>query len=163
MSTDDAVKALLAASPGQLDSYVSAMQSMLVVHAVTTKHSDLIKHTLSGNIQQIESLLHPDFVAVDSSGNKTTRDQELATVKSGKLKIESNEITNLQVHPFGPNLAIVTGVAHTKGTFEGKSISGTYHFHQLWATNPAGGGITKAATASSMAMVASFNGAFTAA
>lgn len=161
-TTQGAVNSLLMASPEYLDAAVSALQRALIVQTVTTKHTQLIRATMAGDIKSIEPLLHPNFMGVDSFGNMTTREQEMAQVASGKLKLISNEISDYHVFPFGPTMAMATGVARVKGTFEGKNISGTYNFHQVWANVSSAVGFTATAwTTTDMAIAASFNGAFT--
>lgn len=154
---DEGMKGLLSAGPEQLADYAASLQRMIVVHTVTSKHSQLIKSTLAGDEKSAAAMFHPDFIAVDVEGNKSTAAEELENLRSGRLKIESNEIEKYEVHPFGPHLAIATGVARTKGTFDGKDISGTYRFHQLWAVNSTS---QFGAVSSDMSMVASFNGSF---
>jgi hypothetical protein len=152
----EALQALLSAGPEALNVYASALQRMLVVHAVTTKHEELIRHTLVGDAKRVATVFHPDFIAVDSDGNRTTAEQELASLNSGRLKLESNVVEKFEVHPFG-RLAVATGVARTKGTYDGKDISGTYSFHQLWAVNSAS---PFADISRDMSIVMSFNGSF---
>lgn len=147
---------LLRANPEQHAAYASALQNMLVVHTVNTKHEELLRHTLAGDAKSLAaaSLFHPDFIAVDTQGNQTTAKEELDNITSGRLKLESNVIEKYNIYPFGPQLAIASGVAHAKGTFDGKDISGTYRFFQLWAVSSPS---QFSATSTEMTLVASVN------
>lgn len=127
--------------------------------AVTKKHDELISRTIAGDAKALTSMFHPEFVAVDTEGNQTTSDQELQNL--GKLKLESNEIKKYEVITVG-QFVIAKGVAHTKGTYDGKDISGVHRFFQIWGVNPAqtqaGGADARSfAAEESMMLMASVN------
>jgi hypothetical protein len=126
--------------------------------AVTKKHDELISRTLAGDASKLKELFHPEFVAVDPDGTQTTADEELAGLST--LKLESNEVKKYRVITVG-QFAIATGVAHTKGTYRGKNVTGVHPFVQLWALNPAraeaGVRSFAEATADDMMLMASVN------
>jgi ketosteroid isomerase-like protein len=126
--------------------------------AVTKKHDELISLTMAGDTKKLAAMFHPEFVAVSTDGKQTTAQDEISSL--GKLKLESNEIKNYNVITFG-QFAIATGVAHTKGTYNGKDISGAHKFFQVWGLNPAraqSGATSFAAAASAdMMLMASVN------
>lgn len=145
---DDAMTALLNAGAGDVDLRASAVQREVMTFTVKTKHEELIRAASLGDADRAAAVLHSDFISINTDGTITTRAQELANINPNKSAIELNVIEKFEVHPIGSNMAIATGVARTKGTFEGKDVSGTYTFRQVWATN------------SPMMMMACFNGTF---
>lgn len=132
---EPSIQPLLSAGPEQLAAYASALQQMLVVHTVKAKHEELIRQTLSGNATLLPRLFHPDFICVGTQGNITTAKEEMENLTNSRLKLESNTVEKYDVYPFGSQMAIAVGVARTKGTYDGKDISGTYKFFQLWVVS----------------------------
>jgi len=128
--------------------------------AVSRKNDELISRTIAGDARGLKAmpLFHPEFVAVSTDGKQTTAADELAGLSN--LKLESNIIKKYQVTIVG-QFAIARGVAHTKGTYKGRDISGVHPFIQVWAVNPARikAGVTSFAAAeeSDMMLVASVN------
>jgi ketosteroid isomerase-like protein len=81
----------------------------------------------------IERIVADDFVGISSSGkigNKATLLTEARTDKSVYKSAVSEEIF---VHSFGPNVAVVTGIARETGkNAAGKSFSHAYRFTDTW-------------------------------
>ncbi len=81
----------------------------------------------------IERIVADDFVGISSSGkigNKATLLSEARTDKSVYKSAVSEEIS---VHSFGPNVAVVTGIARETGkNAAGKSFSHAYRFTDTW-------------------------------
>jgi hypothetical protein len=153
---EPSIQPLLSAGPEQLAAYASALQQMLVVHTVKAKHEDLIKHTLSGDARSLPGMFHPDFICVDIQGNVSTAKEQMENLTASRLKLESNTVEKYDVYPFGSQFAIAVGVARTQGTYDGKDISGTYKFFQLWAVSSPS---QFSADSEDMALVASVNAA----
>jgi hypothetical protein len=151
---EPSIQPLLSAGPEQLAAYASALQQMLVVHTVKAKHEELIKHTLAGDARSLPGIYHPDFICVDTQGNVSTAKEEMENLNTSRVKIESNTVEKYDVYPFGSQFAIAVGVARTQGTYDGKDISGTYKFFQLWAVSSPS---QFSADSEDMALVASVN------
>ncbi len=128
----------------------SAEAKALVTSAVQSRQNELVAHAASGNVKAAETFLHADFVSIDAAGHSNSRDQELANIRSGKLKLQSGVVEKLEVHPIGNGLAIATGVARATGTFDGKSISGTYTFNQVWSVGSSSGEASPARAGSTL-------------
>jgi hypothetical protein len=112
-----------------------------VAAAISRKQDELLRGTIASDPSSLKAMFHPEFVSHGGFDKRQetpppwhSADDELAGLST--LKIESNEIKKSQVIPFA-QVAIATGVAHTKGTFDGKDISGVYQFIQVWTLNPA--------------------------
>jgi len=81
----------------------------------------------------IESMVAPDFVGVNSRGKVQNRRAMLAELKSDKDTYTSTKAEKLDVHMYGPGVAVVVGMAHEKGTDkDGKAFDRTYRFTDTW-------------------------------
>jgi ketosteroid isomerase-like protein len=81
----------------------------------------------------IESMVAPDFIGVSSKGKVVNRRAMLAEVKSDKDTYTSTKAEKLDVHMYGPSVAVVVGMASEKGTSkDGKTFDRTYRFTDTW-------------------------------
>ena len=81
----------------------------------------------------IESMVAPDFVGVNSRGKVQNRRAMLAEVKTDKDTYTSTKAEKLDVHMYGPGVAVVVGMASEKGTDkDGKAFDRTYRFTDTW-------------------------------
>jgi ketosteroid isomerase-like protein len=81
----------------------------------------------------IESLVAPDFVGVNSKGKVQNRRAVLAELKSNKETYTSTKAEKLDVHMYGPSVAVVVGMSNEKGTDkDGKTFDRTYRFTDTW-------------------------------
>lgn len=63
-----------------------------------------------------------DFVGTIASGGHYTKEQHRASLTSGKLKFESLDVDNIEVHVFG-EAAVVLERRTVKGSYENQDIS----------------------------------------
>ena len=85
----------------------------------------------SAGVARIES---DNYVFTDPTGKVTGKQDDVNSLKSGQMKYQSFELSDLQPHVVG-NTAVVTGRATIKGTSKGQDISGTYAFTATWVKN----------------------------
>jgi ketosteroid isomerase-like protein len=78
-------------------------------------------------------MLADTFYAVNPDGSTQGKDQFLADLKSGKFKLESNQLDDMKVHAAGADLAIVTYRSTDKGSYEGHDLSGQYRWLDVFA------------------------------
>jgi hypothetical protein len=159
MKDNKAVAEAVSSKQDELMKDVKAVEA-----AVRRKQDELLRGSIASDPSSLKGMYHPEFKSVGGfdKSQKTpppwhSEDDELAGLLT--LKIESNEIKQSQVISFG-QFAIATGVAHTKGTYDGKDISGVYQFIQMWTLNPAQiqAGMTLAeATESDLVLAACIN------
>jgi len=67
----------------------------------------------------------------DANGRVSTKKELLDDMKAGKIKIESQDISDVKVHRYG-NTAVETGRLVSKGTRDGKDTSGTFRCTRVW-------------------------------
>jgi ketosteroid isomerase-like protein len=82
---------------------------------------------LKANVNAMNSMLTDDFIEVAPDGAVTSRADHIAGFSSGKMKFQSLVLSDTKVRFYG-DVAVVTGFATTKSTYDGKDTSGKYAF-----------------------------------
>jgi ketosteroid isomerase-like protein len=72
-----------------------------------------------------------DIVTTDPSGRVTGKAEDTTDLSSGDYKIQSEELSDLQVHVYG-NTAVASATNTMKGTYKGQDLSGKYRFTDTW-------------------------------
>jgi ketosteroid isomerase-like protein len=81
----------------------------------------------------VQSLIASDFSGVSSKGKFTSKSSLLKELKNDKDTYTSAKNEKLNVHLYGPNVAVVTGSAREKGTAkDGTVFDRTYRFTDTW-------------------------------
>ncbi|HUO24996.1 MAG TPA: nuclear transport factor 2 family protein [Candidatus Aquilonibacter sp.] len=75
--------------------------------------------------------LAEDYVAITPLGQITTKQDAIAARKSGQLRYESIDVTDMVVRVYG-DTAIVTARADVKGHQLGEDFSGPYRYTRVW-------------------------------
>ncbi len=78
-------------------------------------------------------MLADSYYAVTPDGGVVGKSQFLADLKSGKFKLESNQLDDMKVQAASADMAIVTYRSTDKGTFDGHDISGQYRWLDVLA------------------------------
>jgi ketosteroid isomerase-like protein len=85
------------------------------------------------DIATIQSMVDPDFIGVSPKGKVQNLRAMLAEAKSGTDTYTSTKAEKLDVHLFGPSVAVVVGMANIKGRGkDGKAFDRTYRFTDTW-------------------------------
>jgi len=79
----------------------------------------------ANDTDKLGEILADDWVTLGYDGKRTTKQEELADVKSGKSKLESYEIGPMEVKVLG-NVAVVQGSDTEKSSTAGKDTSGKW-------------------------------------
>ena len=88
---------------------------------------------LKADLAAIERIEAADYTYIDSQATAGDRSQDLAELKSGVWKAQSDSVDELKVRVFG-NTAVVTGRNTLKGAqYKGKDMSGQYRFTDVFA------------------------------
>jgi ketosteroid isomerase-like protein len=75
--------------------------------------------------------LADDYVAITPLGQVTTKQDTLSARKSGQLRYESIDISDMVVRVYG-DTAVVTARADVKGHQLGEDFSGPYRYTRVW-------------------------------
>ena len=83
------------------------------------------------------SLLADDYMAITPTGTLQTKDETLANLRSGRLRIASIELTDRKVRFYGAT-ALVTSKADVKATNADGDISGSFRYTRVYVQDAAG-------------------------
>jgi ketosteroid isomerase-like protein len=75
--------------------------------------------------------LAEDYVAITPLGQVTTKKETVSARRSGQLRYESMNVTDMVVRLYG-DTAVVTGRADVKGHQLGEDFSGLYRYTRVW-------------------------------
>ena len=75
--------------------------------------------------------LADDYVAITPLGTVTTKQDTLSARRSGQLRYESIDVTDMVVRVYG-DTAVVTARADVKGHQLGEDFSGPYRYTRVW-------------------------------
>jgi hypothetical protein len=78
-----------------------------------------------------QRMLTDDYVAITPLGQVITKADTVGARKSGQLRYDSIEISDVMVRVYG-NTAVVTARAAVKGTDLGEEFDGSYRFTRIW-------------------------------
>ena len=85
------------------------------------------------DISVTEQLVTEDFVGTSSGGKVGNKSTMIAEARKDKNVYTSAVSEDMIVHSFGPNVAVVTGIAREAGkTSSGKAFSQAYRFTDTW-------------------------------
>jgi len=88
---------------------------------------------MTHDISVIEELVAEDFVGTSSSGKVGNKATMIAQARQDKNVYTSAASEDMIVRSFGPNVAVVTGIARETGkTPAGKAFSHAYRFTDTW-------------------------------
>jgi ketosteroid isomerase-like protein len=88
---------------------------------------------LSKDASVIEKIVADDFIGTSSSGKQGDTATLLAEAKRDTNTYTSAVSSDMTVRMFGPNTAVVTGIAKETGkTKAGKTFTHTYRFTDTW-------------------------------
>ena len=75
--------------------------------------------------------LAEDYVAITPLGQVTTKQENVSARRSGQLRYESMNVTDMVVRLYG-DTAVVTARADVKGHQLGEDFSGPYRYTRVW-------------------------------
>jgi ketosteroid isomerase-like protein len=79
----------------------------------------------------LEALIADRFVNTEYDGEVSDRDQFLADIKDPKFKPSAVGLQDMKVNVYG-GTAVVTGIYHTKGSYNGKPYDHMGRFTDTW-------------------------------
>ncbi len=88
---------------------------------------------MTHDVSVLEQLVAEDFVGTSSSGKVGTKATMIAEARKDKNVYTSAASSDMVVHHFGPNVAVVTGIVRETGkTASGKAFSQAFRFTDTW-------------------------------
>jgi ketosteroid isomerase-like protein len=95
---------------------------------------DAIMHR---NAQAMDALLSDDYIAITANGMLQSKEQTLANLRSGVLRIEAIDFSDRKVRFYGQT-ALVTSKAEVKGNRGEGEISGSYRYTRVYVKDAKG-------------------------
>jgi len=92
---------------------------------------------LKSNAAAMDALLGDDYMAITSSGTLQTRDQALASLRTGQMHLTAINVSDRKVR-FYRTTALVTSLAQVKGTIGGRDVSGSYRYTRVYVRDARG-------------------------
>jgi ketosteroid isomerase-like protein len=92
---------------------------------------------LHGNITAMDGLLADDYMAITPSGILQSKEQALASLKSGALHIKSLDVSDRKIRLYGTT-ALVTSRAEVRGTAPEGEMSGSYRYTRVYVRDSRG-------------------------
>jgi hypothetical protein len=87
--------------------------------------------TLHRDAEFTRRTLADDYLAITPLGQVTTKDEAIAARKSGQLRYEAMNVSDMVVRIYG-DTAVVTARADVKGHQMGEDFSGPYRYTRIW-------------------------------
>jgi ketosteroid isomerase-like protein len=102
-----------------------------VEEQIKKMEQDRAQAVVKGDAATLEKLTADDYMFIDRFGNVSDKASTMSRIKSGDIKLTSNELSDLKVRVYG-NTAVVTGKSETKGTVGGRDTSGPVLFTRVY-------------------------------
>jgi hypothetical protein len=106
--------------------------AMSVPDRLTRMETELRESVVKGDTSFMEKYYADDYAGWSPDGKLLNKQQTIDAFKSGMVKYESIEPTELKVTQYGPNTAIMRASANVKGTMNGQPVDGTYQATRVW-------------------------------
>jgi ketosteroid isomerase-like protein len=100
--------------------------------ALTGLEQEFNTALLHGDWKAVEQIEAEDLIFTNADGSVDGRPQELASIRSGDLKFESIEMSELRVRDLG-DVAVTTGKLVERAHYKDADLSGTYRFTDVWS------------------------------
>jgi len=121
--------AVLVASAGPVGA--QAASSTAVEEQIKKIEKDRAAAVTKADVAALDAVTSDDYSLIDRNGRVRDKAQTMSAIKTGDIKITSNEVSDLKVRVYG-DTAVVTGRADTKGTIGGKDVSGPMLFTRVY-------------------------------
>jgi ketosteroid isomerase-like protein len=95
------------------------------------------KAALSGNFEALGTLLADDYMSITDSGTLQTKEQAMASLRSGRIHFTALDLSDRRVRFYGTT-ALVTSLAEVKGTTPDGPFSGSYRYTRVYARDASG-------------------------
>jgi len=113
-------------------SLIAKAQSGDTAKELTALEQSFNEALLSADWKTVERIHANDLVFTNADGSVTHKADLVDGIRSGDMKFESIEMSDVKVQALG-NVAAVTGRVVERGRYKTDDLSGTYRFTDVWA------------------------------
>jgi ketosteroid isomerase-like protein len=125
------------AFPAQAHSGLPRAQKHESRHEIDQLEDQWHNAMLKGDTAAMDSLLADDFMAITASGTLETKEQMLASLRSGRLHFSALNISDRKVRFYGTT-ALVISIVEVEGCGPDGPFSGNFRYTRVYARNPQG-------------------------
>ena len=103
------------------------MKTATVVNA----EIELLTAIKKGDVSILQKILHDDLLFNLPDGNTITKEFDLNSYRSGKMKVDSLEASDQIINIIG-DTAVVAVTISLKGAFDNNPIKGVFRYIRVW-------------------------------
>jgi ketosteroid isomerase-like protein len=92
---------------------------------------------LKGNTAAMAALLADDYMAITAAGTLQTKEEALASLRSGRMHFTTLALSDRKVRFYGTT-AVVTSIAQVSGVTPEGDLSGSYRYTRVYVRDPQG-------------------------
>ena len=92
---------------------------------------------LRGETTFEEQYTASECVSINPAGVLSTREQTVARMKSGDVKLDAIDVDQEEVHVYG-DVAVITGREHVRGSFKGHNFDSWARYSRVWKQQEGG-------------------------
>lgn len=106
-------------------------------HEIDQLEEDWRTAVLDRNVTALDALLSDDYMAITSHGMLQSKDETLASLRSGAMRIKSITYSDRKVRFYGAT-ALVTSRVEVDGTGPEGNLAGSYRYTRVYVRGPNG-------------------------
>jgi ketosteroid isomerase-like protein len=106
-------------------------------HQIEQLEDTWSKALLHGNVAAMEALLADDYMAISPTGILQSKEQALASLRSGAIHFKSIDLNDRKIRLYGTT-ALVTSRAEVTATGPEGNMSGSYRYTRVYVKDPHG-------------------------
>lgn len=106
-------------------------QNTSTISAVESAERNFAAAVVKADVAVIENTLADSYTFTDPTSRVSTKKDVVDGFKSGAIRIESHDISDLHVWVYG-NTAVTTGLLTSKAMRDGHDSGGTFRFTRVW-------------------------------
>jgi ketosteroid isomerase-like protein len=96
-----------------------------------TQESRLLMAIQSGDVVELDRLLHEELLFIDQRGQLITKSMDLAVHRSGHLRIDSLRVKEHDIQLHG-EVAVVSCLLKLKGANQDQNFTGWFRYGRVW-------------------------------
>ena len=101
------------------------------IETVVNAEIELLTAIKNADLPVLEKMLHDDLLFNLPTGNTITKEFDLNSYRSGKMKVDSLEASD-QIIKIIDDTAVVAVIISLKGTFDNNPINGAFRYIRVW-------------------------------
>ena len=101
------------------------------VEVIVNAEIELLTAIKNADVPVLEKMLHDDLLFNLPDGNTITKEIDLNSYRSGKMKVESLEASDQIIHII-EDTAVVAVTVSLKGVFDNHPVNGVFRYVRVW-------------------------------